>query len=153
MTSFTIYKPGEGQSSHGHWYPQARLSKVISKTQNIVLTQYIRSDGTLADVTFSSYRYNYNKERQANGHIQRKFNVSEREAKRLKVIRDNGSCDICGSKDYLAIDHNHETGAILGILCFECNKRMGWAEASEKWLDSTPKASSYLERIKRLRMP
>jgi hypothetical protein len=44
------------------------------------------------------------------------------------VDRQDGLCAICRKppgKRALHIDHNHETGAIRGLLCFECNSGLG----------------------------
>jgi hypothetical protein len=35
-------------------------------------------------------------------------------------------CQICGSSDQLAIDHDHETGEVRGCLCQPCNKGLGF---------------------------
>lgn len=45
----------------------------------------------------------------------------------------NGKCEICNielkpkgwSKDSVAIDHNHKTGKVRGILCNSCNRGIG----------------------------
>lgn len=47
----------------------------------------------------------------------------------------NNRCDICGKEEYvkgstgrvksLAIDHNHATGRIRGLLCNNCNRAIG----------------------------
>jgi nitrate/TMAO reductase-like tetraheme cytochrome c subunit len=45
--------------------------------------------------------------------------------------RQSGKCKICGTTDpghkrkYLAVDHNHETGDIRGLLCYQCNLGLG----------------------------
>ncbi len=39
-----------------------------------------------------------------------------------------GVCGICGGRDRdrdLAIDHDHETGEIRGLLCSRCNTALG----------------------------
>lgn len=61
--------------------------------------------------------------------IQYKFKIQFQEAeqlfKRVKTI-----CDICGQKEsckrfLLAVDHNHKTGKVRGVLCGSCNKGLG----------------------------
>lgn len=46
----------------------------------------------------------------------------------------NGKCPLCNKwyKD-LAIDHNHETGEVRGLLCISCNRVLGYVENRE-WL-------------------
>jgi hypothetical protein len=46
-----------------------------------------------------------------------------------------GCCAICGrhqsevpEKRRLAVDHNHLTGSIRGLLCTSCNTKLGWLE-------------------------
>jgi len=43
----------------------------------------------------------------------------------------NGGCAICGGINEngrrLAVDHNHTTGEIRGLLCNKCNSVLGWA--------------------------
>jgi len=65
----------------------------------------------------------------------------------------NGVCAICGaaeghkSKDgvsaRLAVDHDHETGEIRGLLCMSCNRGLGRFKDSLELLDS---AQRYLRK-------
>jgi hypothetical protein len=47
----------------------------------------------------------------------------------------NGKCAICGSETsgsrsfHFAVDHDHVTGEVRGLLCIKCNWRLGWYEA------------------------
>lgn len=48
-----------------------------------------------------------------------------------QLVRQNGRCYLCGStepggvKNRFAIDHNHETGSVRGLLCDKCNLALG----------------------------
>lgn len=53
-----------------------------------------------------------------------------------------GLCHICKSKPATAIDHDHETGAVRGVLCALCNVGLG---ALGDTLESIRSALSYLE--------
>ena len=35
------------------------------------------------------------------------------------------SCGICGTKEDLVLDHNHDTGKVRGVLCRNCNTGLG----------------------------
>jgi len=42
-------------------------------------------------------------------------------------------CAICGREEandrsQLAVDHDHETGIVRGLLCIRCNTHLGWYE-------------------------
>lgn len=43
----------------------------------------------------------------------------------VREFRDNGECEICGSKEKLHIDHCHTAGHIRGVLCTNCNTGLG----------------------------
>lgn len=63
-----------------------------------------------------------------------------------------GKCAICSKeitfskgRGGAAVDHNHQTGIIRGILCTRCNNGLGYIEHEEEWL---PKALAYLDQHK-----
>jgi hypothetical protein len=45
------------------------------------------------------------------------------------VAAQGGGCAICGRQNfagrYLAVDHNHDTGKVRGVLCDGCNRAIG----------------------------
>lgn len=54
----------------------------------------------------------------------------------------NFSCAICGNTEGLCVDHNHSTGVVRGLLCYDCNRNfIGDYEKPDKFY----KAASYLE--------
>lgn len=65
----------------------------------------------------------------------------------------DGRCAICGKLEWykrpfrLAIDHNHRTGQMRGLLCSHCNKTLGILEKDD-WLIN---AMAYLEEYNAIR--
>jgi len=48
-----------------------------------------------------------------------------------------GTCAICDggtSKNHFAVDHNHKTGEVRGLLCAKCNKMLAQARDSVQLL-------------------
>ncbi len=66
------------------------------------------------------------KERTKDAYLRRTFGISL--ADYNKVLRhQNGRCAICKRpvtdfKNALAVDHNHNSGSLRGLLCWGCNK-------------------------------
>jgi hypothetical protein len=61
------------------------------------------------------------------------------------LISQNGKCAICQEEkdETLAVDHNHETGFVRGLLCRHCNHVVGFAKDNITILNRT---ISYLEK-------
>jgi hypothetical protein len=49
--------------------------------------------------------------------------ISDEALKDLKTTTKE--CVICGSEEPLVVDHDHNTGAIRGMLCNHCNRGLG----------------------------
>jgi len=59
-------------------------------------------------------------------HRYRKYGIRQPEYDEL-LSKQKGVCAICKkSVPILAVDHNHETGAIRGLLCKNCNLALGF---------------------------
>ena len=78
-------------------------------------------------------------------HLRRKFGITL-ETYTAMLESQGGVCDICGSPPTtrsLAVDHDHETGAVRGLLCHHCNLGIGnFQERKENFL----RAIAYLEK-------
>jgi hypothetical protein len=70
----------------------------------------------------------------------------------LMLAAQDGACAICkqpethkrnGKVKALAVDHDHATGKVRGLLCFDCNTAIGKMKDSPEILTS---AIRYLER-------
>lgn len=64
-------------------------------------------------------------------HIARKFGITLEDYARMEYYQ-NRLCAICHRLDpsgrALAVDHDHETGKVRGLLCMICNHFLGYLE-------------------------
>lgn len=70
------------------------------------------------------------------------------------VSERGGLCDIChrpesmtlrGKRKALSVDHDHDTGAVRGLLCSACNRAIGWLGDDPA---RVAEAAAYLARSK-----
>jgi hypothetical protein len=70
--------------------------------------------------------------RARNGHLQRKYGITQ-EVYDTLLTKQGGGCAICGKtaaeqtryRNYLHVDHDHETGLLRGLLCDRHNLLLG----------------------------
>jgi hypothetical protein len=74
-------------------------------------------------------------------HLKQRYGIGADEFDRL-VRLQGGVCAICGRTDPEHVDHSHETGAVRGILCFNCNGGLGQFRDS---IDALLAAAAYLD--------
>lgn len=80
-------------------------------------------------------------------HLLNKYGVSLSDYDRL-LQAQGGSCAICRGDDpghksgVFQVDHCHETGNVRGLLCFHCNKALGYFGDT---IDGVQRAVRYLE--------
>jgi hypothetical protein len=72
-------------------------------------------------------------ERSRKSHLKRKYGLTPEGFTSL-LQANNMQCQICKTFDDLAIDHNHVSGKIRGILCRNCNKALGLFKDSTELL-------------------
>lgn len=87
------------------------------------------------------------------GHLRRKYGISTDDYNRL-LKEQGGVCAICknpervldnrGRKRRLAVDHDHDTFVVRGLLCYACNTGIGALKESVLVLES---AIEYLQRF------
>lgn len=56
-------------------------------------------------------------------------------------------CSVCGSKDKIGVDHDHNTMFVRGPLCLKCNLSLGYVDDS---VDRLEKLIYYLQNHKRM---
>lgn len=64
-------------------------------------------------------------------HLRHAYSLTVEEYDAL-LASQGGVCAMCGkppAKNRLAVDHDHETGRIRGLLCRGCNGALGWVDA------------------------
>jgi Recombination endonuclease VII len=57
-------------------------------------------------------------------HIKRRYGIGADEVDAL-IAAQGGVCPICGRADPEHVDHDHATGKVRGVLCFNCNGGLG----------------------------
>ena len=57
-------------------------------------------------------------------HLKRRYGIGAADFDRM-VIEQGGVCAICDRPDPEHVDHDHVTGRVRGILCFNCNGGLG----------------------------
>lgn len=82
------------------------------------------------------------------GHLKRKFGISLNHYEAM-LSSQGGGCAICGSKKpggprkglTFAVDHDHVTGAVRGLLCLMCNSAIGFLKDR---IDLIERAAAYV---------
>ena len=77
-------------------------------------------------------------------HLMRRYGIGAAEVDAM-VEAQGGLCAICRENPAEHVDHCHETGAVRGILCFNCNGGLGQFRDR---VDILLKAIRYLERTR-----
>jgi len=78
--------------------------------------------------------------------LRRKFGLTVEEYDVLNR-QQRGTCAACGGQmqngNRLAVDHDHKTGRVRGLLCINCNRALGYVDDNPELLR---KLAAYLER-------
>ena len=57
-------------------------------------------------------------------HLRRRYGITAEEADAM-LASQGGKCAICRSAPAVHVDHDHDTGAVRALLCFNCNGGLG----------------------------
>jgi hypothetical protein len=74
-------------------------------------------------------------------HLRHRYGIGQREVEEL-LAEQGGVCAICGADNPEHVDHDHKTGHIRGLLCFNCNGGLGQFRDNVDYLTS---AITYLK--------
>jgi hypothetical protein len=77
-------------------------------------------------------------------HLKRKYGLTEEQYAEMLVTQD-GLCAICKERPAAHVDHDHATGHVRALLCFNCNGALGHMLDNPGWLMA---AMEYLERYR-----
>lgn len=77
------------------------------------------------------------------GHLQRKYGLTEERYQEM-LEAQVGRCAICLVARAEHVDHDHETGRVRALLCFNCNAALGQFKDRP---DALRRAAAYLEGI------
>ena len=59
-----------------------------------------------------------------NYHLRRPYGITEEHYDRM-LAEQGGLCAICRDRPAEHVDHDHKTGRVRGLLCFNCNQALG----------------------------
>lgn len=121
--------------------PYAEFPKM--KNGKLGLGTYCRKCQQIRTVNSPNYKANVRK-----AQLKRNYGISP-ELYDQKLDQQNGRCAICKeldeNREFLSVDHNHQTGAVRGLLCHNCNIGLGKFRDSAQFLSN---AIWYLEMYK-----
>jgi len=73
--------------------------------------------------------------------LKRRYGITESQYNKM-YNEQNGKCALCESESigrkgavHFCVDHNHNTGAVRGLLCHNCNVVLGKIKDSKEWLN------------------
>ncbi len=99
-----------------------RLAKILS-LNNELTTEALRARHDVSHASMIATNYN--------------LSVNQYNA---MLDRQAGCCAICRRKcksnKRLAVDHDHDTGQVRGLLCAGCNTMLGHMDDSKEWLQA-----------------
>lgn len=92
---------------------------------------------------FASYCKVCRAERNRASYYKRKYGITEAELAEM-IESQARVCPICLSSKPEHVDHDHETGRVRGVLCFNCNSALGQFKDRP---DTMRRAADYVEGI------
>ncbi|OMQ16050.1 hypothetical protein A7K94_0205190 [Modestobacter sp. VKM Ac-2676] len=75
-------------------------------------------------------------------HLKRRYGITAEQPEAM-LVAQNGLCALCGEAPAVHVDHDHSTGAVRDLLCFNCNGGLGQFRDDPDLLRA---AAEYVER-------
>lgn len=95
------------------------------------------------------YASDHGKNQVRGAQLQKAYGISIEEYDNMLKQQDN-KCAICGTEECrtgkaFAVDHDHDTGKVRGLLCRPCNSALGFFNDD---YETTYRAADYLQKAK-----
>lgn len=149
----TVMRYNKGNTATHKKCPKCGLNKERSEYWNDVsrpdkITAYCKMCKEQITNTHVSKNIEYYKKSRTTKNIQNKYNLSVKDFEKM-LKQQNYECKICKKslKKYSAIDHNHQTGVIRGVLCRKCNVGLGFFKDNIKNIKNAIKYLEYHENM------
>lgn len=116
MQQLYLRKKSEIKAKHKMWYEKNREKAIASVRRN----------------------YAENREKINFQRMESKYGLTK-EGFEMLLAAQNGKCAVCQNDNggkRLAVDHNHETGAVRALLCDQCNTALGLLKECPKRMNS-----------------
>jgi hypothetical protein len=141
------WRKGQGSSytDHAREYMSEYNARRLSDMGDVQRAAHNRKHAAYQRVWRSKHAARLREESGYGQRYLRKYGLTP-ENFELLLNRQGGVCAICGTppsqKKRLAVDHNHKTGAVRGLLCDSCNHAIGEMKDSPSLLR---RAAKYLD--------
>ena len=114
---------------------QFLASRTDPKTGRVVLRSRCRTCGSATATAWQKANPERTKRQKKTWRLQSEYGISLEEYEAL-LVKQNSKCALCGIEEsrshlgggnyMLCVDHCHDTGAIRGLLCNNCNRGLGF---------------------------
>jgi len=141
-----VRRVGDGLTQHQRYKAQRHAYYLKNREKILAYNKASRLADPEKTRALRKAEYHRSRDRYREYGLKKKYGVSLAEVSRLLGIQE-GMCAICGIDKPggrgWCVDHDHDTGAVRGVLCQGCNTGIGLLKESEEILKA---ALMYLVR-------
>ena len=112
--------------SYKHEWYVANRKRILAKRKEYASAN--KAKIAVRNKTYWQKTKNLKRDAKREQSLLRKFGINLAQYDEM-LQRQNGVCAIClnpPKKRNLAVDHDHRSGKIRGLLCYRCNYGLGW---------------------------